>query len=92
MQDWNLGGKLEDFYPTFAGWTFDWLDAASLLRNAETILEYPMVDRDPLPSWSHGRVTLLGRCGASDVSARLEWGRAGDPRCARACRLPEARA
>ena len=60
MQDWNLGGKLEDFYPTFAGWTFDWLDAAALLRNADTILEYPMVDRDPLPAWSHGRVTLLG--------------------------------
>jgi len=60
MQDWNLGGKLEDFYPTFAGWTFEWLDVAALLRNSETILEYPMVDRDPLPSWSHGRVTLLG--------------------------------
>jgi len=60
MQDWNLGGKLEDFYPTFASWRFDWLDAAALLRNADTILEYPMVDRDPLPAWSHGRVTLLG--------------------------------
>ena len=60
MQDWNLGGKLEDFYPTFADWTFDWLDAAALLRNADTVLEYPMVDRDPLPAWSHGRVTLLG--------------------------------
>jgi 2-polyprenyl-6-methoxyphenol hydroxylase-like FAD-dependent oxidoreductase len=60
MQDWNLGGKLDDFYPTFADWTFEWLDVAALLRNSETILEYPMVDRDPLPSWSHGRVTLLG--------------------------------
>ena len=60
MQDWNLGGKLDDFYPTFAAWTFDWLDAAALLRNADTILEYPMVDRDPLHAWSHGRVTLLG--------------------------------
>jgi 2-polyprenyl-6-methoxyphenol hydroxylase-like FAD-dependent oxidoreductase len=60
MQDWNLGGKLDDFYPRFANWTFDWLDAASLLRDADTILEYPMVDRDPLPAWSRGRVTLLG--------------------------------
>jgi 5-methylphenazine-1-carboxylate 1-monooxygenase len=60
MQDWNLGGKLDDFYPRFANWTFDWLDAAALLRNADTILEYPMVDRDPLPAWSRGRVTLLG--------------------------------
>jgi len=60
MQDWNLDGRLADFYPTFASWTFDWLDAAALLRNADTILEYPMVDRDPLPAWSRGRVTLLG--------------------------------
>ncbi|HEX5611498.1 MAG TPA: flavin-dependent oxidoreductase [Burkholderiales bacterium] len=60
MQDWNLDGRLADFYPTFSSWTFDWLDAAALIRNAETILEYPMVDRDPLPAWSRGRVTLLG--------------------------------
>jgi 2-polyprenyl-6-methoxyphenol hydroxylase-like FAD-dependent oxidoreductase len=60
MQDWSLGGKLEDFYPVFASRSFDWLDAAALLRNADTILEYPMVDRDPLPAWSRGRITLLG--------------------------------
>ena len=60
MQDWNLGGRIEDFYPTFANWTFDWLDCAALIRNAEQVLEYPMVDRDPLPYWTQGRITLLG--------------------------------
>ena len=60
MQDWNLGGKIEDFYPTFENWRFDWLDCAALIRNADQVLEYPMVDRDPLPYWSKGRVTLLG--------------------------------
>ncbi len=60
LQDWNQDGRLDDFYPAFAGWTFDWLDAAAMLRNADMVLEYPMVDRDPLPSWSAGRVTLLG--------------------------------
>jgi len=60
MADWSLGGRLEDFYPTFADWRFDWLDCAELLRNAEQVLEYPMVDRDPLPTWTRGRVTLLG--------------------------------
>src|SRR5579862_6475745 len=60
MQDWNLGGRMEDFYPTFADWKFEWLDCAALLRNAEQVLEYPMVDRDPLPYWTKGRVTLLG--------------------------------
>ncbi|CAI8043841.1 5-methylphenazine-1-carboxylate 1-monooxygenase [Geodia barretti] len=59
-QDWNRTGRLEDFYGIFAAWTFDWLDVAGLIRGAEQILEYPMVDRDPLPRWTHGRVTLLG--------------------------------
>ena len=60
MADWNLGGKLEDFLPTFASFRFDWLDCAGMIRNADLILEYPMVDRDPLPRWTHGRVTLVG--------------------------------
>ena len=60
VQDWNLAGRLEDFYPAFADWRFDWLDVAALVRGADMVLEYPMVDRDPLPAWSRGRVTLLG--------------------------------
>ena len=58
--DWNAPGRLEDFYPVYQDWTFDWLDVAALIRNADTILSYPMVDRDPLPRWTFGRVTLLG--------------------------------
>jgi 2-polyprenyl-6-methoxyphenol hydroxylase-like FAD-dependent oxidoreductase len=59
-RDWNGRGKLEDFFPAFANWHFDWLDVAAMIRNTETILEYPMVDQDPLPRWSFGRVTMLG--------------------------------
>ncbi len=58
--DWNKPGRLEDFYDIYKDWQFDWLDAAALLRNADQIFEYPMVDRDPLPRWSFGRTTLLG--------------------------------
>lgn len=60
MQDWNLGGKIEDFYPHFENWRFDWLDCAALIREADQVLEYPMVDRDPLPYWTRGKITLLG--------------------------------
>ncbi|MDM9561164.1 flavin-dependent oxidoreductase [Bordetella petrii] len=60
QRDWNRTGRLDDFYPAFADWQFDWLDVAALIRNAESILEYPMVDQDPLPTWTRGRVTLLG--------------------------------
>ncbi len=59
-EDWNRPGKLEDFLPRFRDWKFDWLDVPEVIRKAHTILEFPMVDRDPLPRWSHGRITLLG--------------------------------
>ena len=58
--DWSRSGRLEDFYHFYAGWTFDWLDVAALIRDAEFILSYPMVDRDPIERWSFGRITLLG--------------------------------
>jgi 2-polyprenyl-6-methoxyphenol hydroxylase-like FAD-dependent oxidoreductase len=58
--DWNKPGKLEDFYPRFEQWNFDWLDATALIRNAERIFEYPMVDKDPVNRWTFGRVTLAG--------------------------------
>ena len=60
QRDWNARGKLGDFFPAFENWHFDWLDVAALIRNTETVLAYPMVDQDPLPRWSFGRVTLLG--------------------------------
>lgn len=59
-EDWNRPGKLADFLPRFAGWKFDWLDVPEVIRGAHAIFEFPMVDRDPLQAWSHGRVTLLG--------------------------------
>lgn len=60
MNDWNKGGRLDDFLPTFEGWQFDWLDVGELIRGASPILEYPMVDKDPLKQWTFGRVTLAG--------------------------------
>jgi 2-polyprenyl-6-methoxyphenol hydroxylase-like FAD-dependent oxidoreductase len=59
-RDWNRRGRLEDFIGAFADWHFDWLDVPALIRAAEMVLEFPMVDQDPLPRWTFGRVTLLG--------------------------------
>jgi 2-polyprenyl-6-methoxyphenol hydroxylase-like FAD-dependent oxidoreductase len=59
-RDWSARGSLDDFFPAFADWHFDWLDVAAMIRATETVLAYPMVDQDPLPRWSFGRVTLLG--------------------------------
>jgi 2-polyprenyl-6-methoxyphenol hydroxylase-like FAD-dependent oxidoreductase len=59
-RDWNQRGRIEDFLPVMADWHFDWLDVVDLCQRADFVLEYPMVDQDPLPAWSFGRLTLLG--------------------------------
>ena len=59
-EDWNRKASLSDFLPHFEDWRFDWLDVPEMITAAETIYEYPMVDRDPLRGWTDGRVTLLG--------------------------------
>jgi 2-polyprenyl-6-methoxyphenol hydroxylase-like FAD-dependent oxidoreductase len=59
-EDWNRPGRLEDFLPAFEHFRFDWLDVPALIRAAPVAWVYPMVDRDPLPRWTHGPVTLLG--------------------------------
>jgi 2-polyprenyl-6-methoxyphenol hydroxylase-like FAD-dependent oxidoreductase len=57
---WSKPGRLEDFMSLYADWRFAWLDVPALLRDAQMILEYPMVDRDPVDRWSFGRVALMG--------------------------------
>ncbi|MFF7634634.1 flavin-dependent oxidoreductase [Kitasatospora sp. NPDC008050] len=57
---WSRPGALAEVLPYYRDWALDWLDVPGLLAGAEEILEYPMIDREPLPSWGHGRVTLLG--------------------------------
>jgi len=59
-EDWSKPGRLEDFLPAFEGFRFEWLDVPALIRSAEQTWVYPMIDRDPLPVWTHGRVSLLG--------------------------------
>jgi 2-polyprenyl-6-methoxyphenol hydroxylase-like FAD-dependent oxidoreductase len=60
MNDWNKPGNLQDFIGLFADWRFDWLDVPALIRGAQQVFEYPMVDKDPVAQWTFGRVTLLG--------------------------------
>ena len=60
QNDWNQAGKVEDVLKLFADWKFDWLDVTQLIANAESLLEYPMVDKDPIDQWTFGRVTFLG--------------------------------
>jgi 2-polyprenyl-6-methoxyphenol hydroxylase-like FAD-dependent oxidoreductase len=58
--EWSRQGSLDDFIEYYEDWHFDWLDVPEMLRATQVVLEYPMVDRDPLERWTFGRVTLLG--------------------------------
>ena len=58
--DWNKPARHEEFFDAFKDWHFDWLDIPDLLLKTEQPLIFPMVDRDPVPTWTFGRATLLG--------------------------------
>jgi len=60
MNDWNKPGRAEDFLPIYEDWRFDFLDVPKLIREADRIFEYPMVDKDPVERWTFGRVTFMG--------------------------------
>lgn len=57
--DWTAEGS-RDFIADFDGFRMPDVDIQALLRATEKITQYPMIDRDPLPWWTRGRVTLLG--------------------------------
>lgn len=59
-EDWNREAPISDFIDMFEDWRFGWLSCPELIRGAPVVYEYPMVDRDPLPHWTEGRVTLMG--------------------------------
>ncbi|GGE18932.1 flavin-dependent oxidoreductase [Primorskyibacter flagellatus] len=58
--DWNRRVAHDEFVHHFEGWCFDWLDVPALLRGTEEVWEYPMIDRDPVPTWVDERVALIG--------------------------------
>src|SRR4029077_15896722 len=59
-EDWNRHGTLAELMPHVARFSTPYVDLPKLVKGAPAFFEYPMADRDPLPRWTHGRVTLLG--------------------------------
>ena len=84
LADWNLAGRIEDIYPTYASWHFDWLDVAGMIRKPG--------DRAGVPDGGPRSAAVLDggarharwRRRASDVSARRQRRQPGDPRRPRA--------
>jgi 5-methylphenazine-1-carboxylate 1-monooxygenase len=60
-EDWNRPGQWDEVEPFVRDrFRLDFVDPLALMRASGIFYEYPMCDRDPLPRWSFGRVTLLG--------------------------------
>ena len=59
-QDWSRAGQLDEVLAHVARFRIPFLDVAALVRATPEFWEYPMCDRDPLPFWTQGRVTLMG--------------------------------
>lgn len=59
-RDWNRQSDKKRLLRIYKDWKFDWLDIPYMIENSKRIYEFPMSDRDPLPRWTFGRVTLMG--------------------------------
>jgi 2-polyprenyl-6-methoxyphenol hydroxylase-like FAD-dependent oxidoreductase len=62
LEAWDTAADKSACVAQYRGWSFPWLDVHGLFAATpdEAVLQLPNVDRDPIPRWSFGRVTLVG--------------------------------
>lgn len=56
-ESWTTEGSVEELRGCYAGFH---ADARALLGACDSVLKTALYERDPLPAWSQGRITLLG--------------------------------
>ncbi|PWK76940.1 flavin-dependent oxidoreductase [Aminobacter sp. AP02] len=59
-EEWNRACAADEVAPRFDNWAYDWCDVPGIIREAKQIYIFPKVDRDPIPQWTFGRVTMIG--------------------------------
>ncbi|WP_050386995.1 flavin-dependent oxidoreductase [Bradyrhizobium pachyrhizi] len=59
-EGWSNLGRRDEMTPYVTSFTIPQVDFTGLINATPEFWEYPCCDRDPLPYWSSGRVTLLG--------------------------------
>lgn len=59
-EDWNQETGVKEIEHVFDDCQLDFLNVGEMIRNARECYLFPLIDHDPLPQWSFGRVTLLG--------------------------------
>ena len=74
VDSWSRTGRMDEVIPYARRFNVPAVDVEALVRSTSVCWEYPMCDRDPLPHWSYGRVTLSAtrrtRCTRSVRMAR----------------------
>ena len=56
-ESWSLEGNKDEMLGAFPGWH---ASLQTLLKATERCYKWAILDREPLPQWSFGRITLLG--------------------------------
>ncbi len=59
-ENWSRLGHYDAFRHLAERLHLPFIDVGRLIQSTKEIFEYPMCDRDKLPWWTQGRVTLLG--------------------------------
>ncbi|WP_323042540.1 FAD-dependent monooxygenase [Gemmobacter sp.] len=59
-EDWDREAKAEVLHPILRDFTVPETDIRAMIDATPVFWDFPMCDRDPLSSWTRGRVTLLG--------------------------------
>ncbi|MFT6434488.1 MAG: 2-polyprenyl-6-methoxyphenol hydroxylase-like FAD-dependent oxidoreductase [Candidatus Azotimanducaceae bacterium] len=60
MQNWNRKVNVDVFADSFDAWDFSWINIPKIIKQCQAVYEYPLSDRDPLPKWTFGNMTLIG--------------------------------
>lgn len=56
-ESWNAPSSREELLNTFKGWHTNLIQ---LFERADSVFKWGLFDRDPMKTWSSGRITLLG--------------------------------
>lgn len=60
IEDWNQVGDVSEIVPLFEDTKIDFIDVQEMLRSAREVYLFPLIDHDPLDTWTDGRVTMIG--------------------------------
>lgn len=56
-ESWNVPSSREEMLKSFSGWH---RNVERLFQRVDEVYKWGLFDRDPMPAWSRGQITLLG--------------------------------